>query len=113
MIYEIRDYYIDSSALVIYEQWARERAVPYIRKHLDLVGFWVTTDAPAQVTGSPLDELGPASVTWILRWPDTETRNRMMGVHFGPDAQDWAEILKHHPGRQHYRRIQSRFAQAL
>jgi hypothetical protein len=113
MIYEIRDYYVEPTAMGAYEKWLREHALAYIRSHLDLVGFWVNTDAPVQVTGKALDDIGPATVTWVIRWADIDTRNRMMGAVFGPGAADWAEIVKHHPGRQHYRRIEARFARAL
>lgn len=41
-----------------YKIWADEVALPYIREHLDLVGFWVNIDEPAQVNGKPEDDPG-------------------------------------------------------
>jgi len=113
MIYEIRDYYVEPAAMEQYAKWVQDHALPYIHRNLELVGFWINTDAPVQVTGAPLDEVGAATVTWIVRWDDIDTRNRIMGSVFGPGASEWAEIAAHHPGRQNYRRIQARFTRAL
>jgi hypothetical protein len=113
MIYELRDYFVEPSAMQAYGKWVSELAVPYIRKHLDLVGFWIATDDPVQVTGAALDPIGAANVTWVLRWADVDERNRRMGECFGPGAAEWAGIVGQHPGRQHYRRIQSRYARGL
>jgi hypothetical protein len=62
-----------------YKQWAAAWALPYIREHVDLVGFWVDTDETPQVRGKALDELGSATVTWIIRWDDMTKRNEVMG----------------------------------
>ncbi|MGE0542165.1 MAG: hypothetical protein AB7R89_18495 [Dehalococcoidia bacterium] len=113
MIYEIRDYYVEPAALERYAMWVQDHALLYIRRNLDLVGFWIRTDPSAQVTGAPLDDLGAANITWIVRWDDVDTRNRIMNAVFGPEASEWAEISKHHPGRQNYRRIQARFMNAV
>jgi hypothetical protein len=51
-------------------------------------------------------------VTWIIRWDDLETRNRVMSEVFA-SSEEWAEITKAHPGREHYHRIEARFAKAL
>ncbi len=113
MIYEIRNYYVEPAVLNDYEKWVKEHALPYIRRRLPIAGFWVSTDIPAQVTGAPLDELGSANITWVIHWDDLETRNRVMGEVFGPGASEWSDITTHHPGRQHYRRIEAKFARGL
>ena len=113
MIYEIRDYHVEPAVLGRYQTWASEHALPYIRMRLDLVGFWICAAAPAQVTGEALDAIGPANVTWVIRWQDMDTRNRIMAEVFGPGASEWARIATHHPGREHYRRIAGRFGTAL
>ena len=79
MIFEIRNYHYEPSMIGAYRAWAAAKAVPYIRNHLDLVGFWVNFDEAPIVGGKPLDELGSATVTWIIRWDDMQTRNRVMG----------------------------------
>ncbi|MDE0003794.1 MAG: hypothetical protein OXQ29_13985 [Rhodospirillaceae bacterium] len=109
MIYEIRDYYIDPAMIDVYEEWTTKRALPYMRRELDLVGFWFLADPEPEVTGAPLDETGAANVTWIIRWDDIETRNREMGRVFSPSGDEWSEIWKQHPGRQVYRRLEVRF----
>ena len=60
MIYEIRNYHYEPSRMIEYKAWAADKALPYIREHFDLLGFWVSTDDPAEVNGKPLDELGSA-----------------------------------------------------
>ena len=82
-----------------------------MREKLDLVGFWTTVDEPAQVNGKALDELGSATVTWIIRWADIETRNEQMGKIFATEA--WSEIMKTNPGAEHYHRIEAKFAEEL
>ncbi|MDH4366234.1 MAG: NIPSNAP family protein [Acidimicrobiia bacterium] len=111
MIYEIRNYHYEPSLMAEYKAWARDHALPHIRAELDLVGFWVNSDEPPQVTGAPLDDLGSATVTWIIRWPDFDTRNNVMDKVFATEA--WAEISKHNPGLQHYHRIEVKFAEEL
>ena len=113
MIYEIRNYHVEPAVIEEYADWVSRFALPYLRRHLDLAGFWIGTDAPTQVTGRPLDDLGPANVTWMIRWSDLDTRNRVMAQLFGPQSGEWSEITSHHPGRQHYLRIEARFARAL
>lgn len=111
MIYEIRNYHYEPSVINEYRAWAAGRAVPYIKEHLDLVGFWVNVDEPAQIGGKPLDELGSATVTWIIRWPDVETRHRVMGEVFGSDA--WRGIMADNPGQENYHRTEAKFAEAI
>ena len=111
MIYEIRDYHYEPSLMSEYKAWASGAALPYLRANLDLVGFWTTGAEPAQVTGKALDELGSATVTWIIRWADMETRNEQMGKVFAAEA--WSEIVKSNPGIEHYHRIEARFADEL
>ena len=111
MIFEIRNYHYEPTLLTEYRAWAVSKALPYIRSHLDLVGFWVNLNEPAQIGGQPLDDLGSATVTWIIRWQDMATRNRVMADVFGSD--DWREIMAANPGQQHYHRTEAKFAEAL
>ena len=60
MIHEIRNYHYEPTLMAEYRDWATKLALPYIRRHLDVVGFWVNLDEAPQITGSPLDE--PAKV---------------------------------------------------
>ena len=111
MIYEIRNYHYEPSLIADYRAWAVSKALPYIRNHLDLVGFWVNIDEPPQVSGKPQDELGSATVTWIIRWEDIATRHRVMGEVFGAD--EWKDIMAANPGQENYHRTEAKFAQAL
>ena len=111
MIYEIRNYHYEPSLMTEYRAWATDLALPYIREHLDLVGFWVNIDEPAQVGGKALDELGSATVTWIIRWPDVASRHDTMGKVFASD--DWQAIMARNPGQQNYHRTEAKFAEAL
>ena len=42
---------------------------------LDLVGFWIDNGKAAEVLDEPLDHLGAASITWIIRWRTMVQRN--------------------------------------
>ena len=111
MIHEIRNYHYEPTLMREYREWATKHALPYIRRHLDLEGFWVNLDEAPQINGSPLDKLGSATVTWIIRWDDMATRNETMKRVFGSD--EWAEIMKTNPGQENYLRMEAKFAEAL
>ena len=111
MIYEIRNYHYEPSLMEEYRRWAKDLAVPYIRENVDLVGFWVNLDEPPQISGKPHDELGCATVTWIIRWPDVETRHVEFPKVFG--SAEWQEIFKDNPGQENYHRSESKFAEQL
>lgn len=111
MIFEIRNYHYEPSLIEDYRAWARDRALPYIRANLDLVGFWVNIDEAPQVNGKPLDELGSATVTWIIRWDAMQARHEVMEKVFATD--EWREIMKHNPGTENYHRTEAKFAEAL
>ena len=111
MIYEIRNYHYEPSLMTEYRHWATEYAVPYIRTHMDLVGFWINLDEPPQIGGKPLDELGSATVTWIIRWEDVATRQREFGRIFGSD--EWRTIMARNPGQENYHRTEAKFAESI
>jgi hypothetical protein len=111
MIYEIRNYHYEPTLIGKYKEWAAKQALPYIRKHLDVLGFWVNTPDRPEVSGKPLDELGTATVTWIIRWDDLAKRNEVMGKVFA--SPEWREIMKGNPGQENYHRIEAKFADSL
>ncbi len=112
MIFEIRNYHFDPSRFEEYKQWAEERAVPYLKANLDILGFWVSTNISPEVNGAPQDELGSANVTWIIRWRDTEERDeRFRKVLSSPE---WQAIFEHVPGGPaSYLRTESKLATEL
>jgi hypothetical protein len=75
MLFEIRNYYKDPAYQEAYKAWVQREALPYLAQRLDVVGFWVTTDDPPEIDGEPMDKLGAANVTWIIRWRDLAQRN--------------------------------------
>ncbi len=111
MIFEIRNYHYEPDLMADYKVWANELALPYIREHLDLAGIWVNIDEPALINGKPQDDLGPATVTWIIRWDDIETRHEVMGKVFAND--EWSAIMQRNPGQENYHRTEAKFAEAL
>jgi hypothetical protein len=111
-MFEIRNYTIRPERFATYKVWARDVAVPHLAKKLDLVGFWVNTDDPVQTVNPSDDPLGPANVTWILRWPDQETREQVMSTAFV--GKDWEEVFAQLPGAMdNYARIEVKFAESL
>jgi hypothetical protein len=112
MIFEIRNYHFDPELFPAYQKWAADEAIPHLSQHLDVLGFWVTTDDPAEILGRPQDELGVANVTWIIRWDDLEQRNSVLPGLF--ESPEWADIFSRVPGgMESYQRIEAKFAKAL
>lgn len=111
MIHEIRNYHFEPVRMAEYREWAEQHAVPYLRRDLDVVGFWISTDEPPLTSGRPLDDLGSANVTWIIRWKDMAERHLQWERAFSSD--EWAAIMEHHPGLEHYLRIESKFTEAV
>ena len=112
MIYEIRNYHFEPSRFEEYKAWARDRALPYLKANLDLVDFWTSVDAPSEVNGKPMDELGSANITWVIRWPDQASRDAAMATIFTGD--EWGEIFATVPGgMDSYIRMESKYAESL
>ncbi len=112
MIYEIRNYYFKPEHFEAYKRWASDQALPYIKENLNLIGFWVNTDAPVEVTGEEMDQLGSANITWILGWDTLDQRNDTMGKVFGSD--EWSGIFEHVPGGlPSYLRMEAKFTEQL
>lgn len=110
MIYEIRNYHFDPARFEEYKAWAKDKALPFLSKELDLVGFWTGDDA--EITGAPMDDMGSANITWIIRWPDRATRDARFEEVFTGDA--WGEIFKDVPGGlESYKRMEAKFTEDL
>ncbi|NJN51697.1 MAG: hypothetical protein HC809_07865 [Gammaproteobacteria bacterium] len=75
MIYEIRNYHFEPTRFDAYKTWARAKALPYLKRNLNLIGFWANISAPSEVLGTPTDPLGSANITWILGWETMQQRN--------------------------------------
>ncbi len=107
-IYEIRSYHIEPAELENYKIWISTHGLPYIRKHLDVVGFWVEGDVEAQVSGAAMDEMGSANVIWIIKWASMEEREAGMDETFG--TAEWQKIFARLPGgMEAYLRTEVRF----
>lgn len=112
MIYEIRNYYYEPSRLQAYKAWARDKAMPCLKRNLDVIGFWVNTDVPPEITGRPMDALGSANVTWIIGWNDLSKRRATLDALFA--TPEWLAIFEHVPGGMaSYLRIECKFAESL
>jgi hypothetical protein len=111
-VFEIRNYHFDPELVGEYEAWARDIALPFIRKKVDVVGFWVDAGLDPQINGAPLDEMGSANVTWIIRWKSKAERDEKMGgVFSGPE---WDVIAAKIPGgRKSYLRVEAKFFKEL
>ena len=111
-IYEIRSYHYEPTLLADYKTWIEEEALPYLSENLDVVGFWIGSDDPAEISGKELDDLGSANVTWIIRWPSMEVRSKERPAVFATD--EWKDIASKVPGgRASYLRIEARFANSV
>jgi hypothetical protein len=112
MIYEVRNYHFRPDLLEAYKAWARATALPYLASKMDVVGFWVNTADPVEVTGEPRDPLGPANIGWVVRWRDFAHREADWNAALATQA--WADILATVPGGvASFLRTESRFAETL
>ncbi|MCP5181928.1 MAG: NIPSNAP family protein [Pseudomonadales bacterium] len=111
-MFEIRNYYFRPDLFDAYVAWAKEKALAYLKRELDLVGFWVNLPEPAQIRGQAMDNLGSANITWIIRWPDMATRNAAMDTIF--TTPEWQEIFKDVPGGiDSYLRMEAKFTEQI
>jgi len=109
-IYEIRNYHFEPTLAAEYRIWARDLATPHLRAHFDVVGFWVNTDIPPEISGKPLGELGSANVTWIIRWESKQQRDEQSEAVYS--SPEWQEIFAKVPGGSaSYLRIEAKFSQ--
>ncbi len=112
MIYEVRNYHFKPERFEEYKVWAKEKALPYLDRELDLIGFWASTSDETSVTGAAMDSLGSANITWIIRWPDKKSRDEQWDGIFG--SPEWSAIFKDVPGGlASYLRMESKFTEAL
>jgi uncharacterized protein YbaA (DUF1428 family) len=112
MIYEVRDYHYRTDQFDAYKAWA-EKAAPVLKKHLDVVGFWVDTGAAPEVRGSDPIKVpqGYANVTWIIRWPSKELRDIQLPKAL--DHPEWKAMWNEHPNPRGYVQLLSRFMRGM
>lgn len=114
MLFEIRNYHFDPAHFAAYKKWAATLAVPYLQSKMDVVGFWFNNEMAPEYSGMlpPDENLGPANVTWIIRWPDKSQRDKIWAeVRAG---SEWQTIFSQVPGgRESYLRIEAKFATGL
>ncbi len=110
MIDEIRSYHYAPELFNEYKAWAVNHAVPYLKQHLNLVGFWLDAGTAPELAGEQPSEmpLGVANVTWIIRWDSMESRAELLASVFGAD--EFQEIFKRIPDPKGYLQMESRFA---
>ncbi len=112
MIYEIRNYHFNPELFEQYKVWAKQHALAYLTRELDLVGFWTNLDLPTEVHGSPMDTMGSANITWIIRWPDMATRNAEFEAKLS--TPEWLDTFAKVPGgRSSYHRMEVKFSESL
>jgi hypothetical protein len=112
MLYEIRNYHFNPELFEDYKAWAKSEATPFLKDKLDIVGFWVDTGIPAELNGEPLDALGSANITWIIRWEDMAQRESEFEATLG--SPEWADIFSRVPGGlDSYRRREAKFFEEL
>jgi len=112
VLYEIRNYHFNPELFEDYKTWARNEAGPYLRDNLDIVGFWVDRGIPAEINGEPMDALGSANITWIIRWEDMAQRESQFEATL--TSPEWTDIFSRVPGGiDSYRRREAKFFEEL
>jgi len=113
VIYEVRDYHYRPDLFEAYKKWALE-AVPVLRKHMDVVGFWVWDGVNgAEITGANPQKspIGEANVTWVIRWESKAARDIAMKGAFA--GEDWQAVWAKHPDPNGYVQMAARFMEAI
>ena len=82
---EVRNYLFgkDPTQFNCYRAWAVDTGVPALKGLLphvggEVVGFWLSTDTcPApEIEGSQHQDCTPTNVTWVIRWPSKQARDK-------------------------------------
>jgi len=112
MIVEIRDYHYRPDLFEAYKAWA-EKAVPVLKRHLDVVGFWIDTGEAPEVRGTKQINpgIGQANVTWIIRWESKAERDEELPRALGSD--EWRAVWAEHPDPGGYLQLLSRFMEEV
>ena len=112
MIFEIRDYHYRRDIFAEYRKWAEEEAIPVLRRHMDVVGFWVDGGIEPEITGAKTVDspIGAANITWIIRWESKEARDA--GFAKLHTAEDWKAAWERHPDANGYDQISARFMES-
>ena len=112
MLFEIRSYHVKPNLFEAYKKWGTAEAAPYLSRQLDVVGFWVSTGDEPVVTGEDQDKLGPANVTWIIKWRDLAHRNAALPEIMS--SPEWKDISSRRPGGTGtYLRTESKYAESV
>ncbi len=112
MLYEIRNYHFNPDLFEDYKAWARSEAGPYLKDQLDIVGFWLDSGIPTELNGEPLDALGSANITWIIRWQDMAQREAEFEATLS--SPEWTDIFSRVPGGiDSYLRREAKFFEEL
>ena len=112
-VYEIRNYHIAPDQFEAYHHWIKTEGLPHIRKHMEVVGFWVdAAGIESELQGVEMDELGAPNVTWVVKWESMEARGEGMAASFA--TPEWETIFAKFPGgREAYLRTEVRFFTGL
>jgi len=112
MIYEIRNYYFEPTRFDAYKSWAKNQAMAYLKRNLNVLGFWANTDTTPEINGRAMDDLGSANITWIIGWADITQRKATLDKVFA--APEWQAIFKNVPGGiGSYLRTECKFTESL
>ena len=112
MIYEIRNYYFEPTRFDAYKVWAKNEAMAYLKRHLNVLGFWANTDMKPEINGRGMDDLGSANITWIIGWNDISQRKATLDRVFA--SPEWQAIFKNVPGGiASYLRTECKFTESL
>ncbi len=113
MIDEIRNYHYDPEKFAAYKEWALSEAIPFLKANLNVVGFWLDSGEPSEISGGkPMDlPLGSANVTWIIRWKDMQERAKGHAQVF--QSKGWQDIWSRHPDPNGYLQMEAKFADAV
>ena len=109
MLYEVRDYHYRPDIWDDYRKWATGEAIPFLKANMDVLEFWLDSGIEPEISGTkPVrSDIGSANVTWVIRWPDKDTRDREFAKVMG--SEGWRDIWSRHPDPGGYRQVSVRY----
>ncbi|MAV61603.1 MAG: hypothetical protein CMQ83_04530 [Gammaproteobacteria bacterium] len=113
MIFEIRDYTIENEWFDEYVIWAENHFIPFVKKRIVLIDFWVNTGVEAEIDGSDpiITRNGQPNVTWIAMYNDKNERDEFYKSL--KSDKEWNKIWGKHPKQDSYLHENSRFFKSI
>ena len=113
MIYEIRDYTIEEQWFERYVYWAKNHFMPYAKKRINVIDFWVYNGIGAEIEGkNPIvSPNGQPNITWVAEYENKEERDNFFKSL--ENDSEWEDVWGKHPNPDAYIHENARFFKSI